>query len=151
MFKPNWLRLPSRVALILGLGALSSAGVRADTLDQSNRTASGDVLVRSEGGRIFLTERGRETELRLGATAQRNHLLQLLERHGPAGIKLNSDPSLIMAGGGGMGFSLRDLTKPFPGKPQPAAQNPPQVTTPRSSPKQDTGPRDHITPTDKKG
>jgi hypothetical protein len=149
MFKPKWLRLPSRVALILGLGALSSVGVRANTPDQSNRL--GDVLVRSEGGRIFLLERGRETELRLGATAERDHLLQLLERHGSAGVKLDSDPSLIMAGGGGMGFSLRDLTKPFPGKPQPAAQNPPQVTTPRSSPKQDTGPRDHITPTDKKG
>jgi hypothetical protein len=151
MFKPDWLRLPSRVALILGLGAASSAGVRADTLDQSKRTASGDVLVRSEGGKIFLTERGRETELRLSATPQRDRLLRVLEQHGPGGIKLNADPRLIMSGGGGAGFSLRDITKSVTGEPAPASQDPPRASTPRSPPGQGSAPRDRSQATSKKG
>jgi hypothetical protein len=150
MFKPDWLRLPSRVALILGLGALSSAGVRADTLDQSNRTASGDVLVRSEGGKIFLTERGRETELRLGATAQRNLLLRLLEEHGPAGVKLDGDPRLLLAGGAGAGFSLRDVAKSLIGKPASGSKAAPASARP-NAPKQETAPRDSNPPVDKKG
>src|ERR1700738_5313152 len=100
----RWLRLPGRLALILGLGALSTAGARADTPDQGDRMAFGDVLIRSEGGRIFLSEGGRETELRLGATPQRDHLLRLLEEHGAAGLKLDRDPRLTMSGGGGPGF-----------------------------------------------
>lgn len=145
----RWLRLPSRVALILGLGALSTTGTLADA--QANQTASGDVLIRSDGGKIYLSEGGRETELRLGATPQRDRLLRLLEEHGPAGIKLDPDPRLIMSGGGGTGFSLRDITKSFSGETKPTPKDSPQVTTPRSSPKQETGPRDHIAPTDKKG
>jgi hypothetical protein len=145
----RWLRLPSRIALILGLGALSTAGAPADA--QANQAAPGDALIRSDGGKIYLTERGREIELQLGATPQRDRLLRLLEAHGPAGVKLESDPRLIMSGGGGSGFSLRDITKSFSRETEPAAKNPPQVTTPRSSPKQETGPRDQIAPTDKKG
>ena len=100
------LRLPSRIALLLGLGALSVAGARADTPESAPQAgaepvAAGDVTVRAEAGKIFLSESGRETELRLGATAQRDHLLRLLEKYGPAGIKLDADPRLIMSGGGG--------------------------------------------------
>src|SRR5215469_12654517 len=57
------LRLPGRIALILGLGALSTAGARADTPEQGKLTASGEWSVRCEGGRVFLSEGGRETEL----------------------------------------------------------------------------------------
>src|ERR1700730_6628331 len=93
----QWLRLPSRIALILGMGALSTAGARADapevgpgaTVSPAGRV---DVLIRSEGGQIFLSEGGRETELRLAATPQRDHLLRLLEEHGAAGIKLDRHP-----------------------------------------------------------
>ena len=98
----RWLRLPSRIALILGLGALSTTGAPADA--QADRTASGDALIRGDGGKIYLSEGGRETELRLRATPQRDRLLRLLEEHGAAGVKLDRDPRLIMSSGGGAGF-----------------------------------------------
>jgi hypothetical protein len=132
------------------LGALSGAAARADTPDQASRSGLGDLQIRSEDGKIFLSEGGRETELRLGATPQRDHLLRLLEEHGPAGVKLDTDPRLIMSGGGGTGFSLRDLTSSFTGKRDRAAKTPPQVTTPSNSPKQEIAPRDHNPPADKK-
>ena len=67
----RWLRLPGRAALILGLGALAPASAaRADVPDQSDRTASGGVSVRSWDGKIYLSEGGRETELPLGATPE---------------------------------------------------------------------------------
>ena len=149
----KWLRVPRRVALLLGLGALSVSGARADLPEasQDSGATAGDALIRSDGGKIYLSEGGRETELRLAATPQRDRLLRLLEEHGPAGIKLDPDPRLIMSGGGGTGFSLRDITQSFSGETKPAPQNSPQVTTPRSLPKQESGPRDHVAPTDKKG
>ena len=69
------------------------------------------MLIRSEGGKIYLSEGGRESELRLGATPERDRLLRLLEEHGAAGVKLDPDPRLIMSGGGGSGFSLRDIQR----------------------------------------
>jgi hypothetical protein len=144
----RWLRLPGRVALVLGMGALSTAGGRADTPEQ---IASGDVLVRSEGGRIFLSEGGRETELRLSATPQREHLLELLEKHGASGVKLDPDPRLIMSGSGGAGFSLWDLKKSATEKPVPPPQNTPQVTVPPNPPKRGSPPRDPNQASGKKG
>jgi hypothetical protein len=146
----RWLRLPGRVALILGLGALSTAGARADAPERTNLGSSGDILVRSEGGKIYFSENGRETELRLGTTPERNHLLRLLEGSGPAGIKLDRDPRLIMSGGGGTGFSLWDIKKSFTDKPPPAPPDPPQATTPSGSSKAQATPRDRHSATDKK-
>jgi len=146
----RWLRLPGRVALILGLGALSTAGARADTPETHQRASPGDVLVRCEGGKIYLSEGGRETELRLGATPERDRLLRLLEEHGPDGIKLDPDPRLIMSGGGGTGFSLWDIKKSLTDKPTPAPQDPPQ-TRPSSAPEKGSAPRPHNPATDKKG
>jgi hypothetical protein len=147
----RWLRLPSRVALVLGLGALSTAGARADTPDQGDRMAFGDVLIRSEGGRIFLSEGGQETELRLDPTPEREHLLQLLEEKGPAGVKLDPDPRLIMSGGGGAGFSLWDVRRSLADKPAPVLQDPSQAKAPVRSPEQGSAPRDPNPPTKKKG
>ena len=149
----RWLRLPSRAALILGLGALSTAGPRTDA--QANPTASGGSLVRSDGGKIYLSEGGHETELQLAASPQRDRLLRLLEEHGPAGIKLDRDPRLIMSGGGGAGFSLWDIKKSVTDKPAAAPQAPPQVTAP-AIPGLGPGakrppPRDHDSPSDKRG
>ena len=124
----KWLRLPGRVALILGLGALSTAGAQADT--PPGPRASSDTCLRSDGGKIYLSEGGRETELKLGATQQRDRLMRLLEEHGPAGVKLDSDPRLIMSGGGGTGFSLWDLRKSFTDGPAARPQDLPQVTAP---------------------
>jgi hypothetical protein len=152
----QWLRLPSRIALILGMGALSATGARADAPESGpgatvSPAGRGDVLIRSEGGQIFLSEGGRETELRLTATPQRDHLLQLLEEHGAAGIKLDRDPRLIMSGGGGTGFSLWDTRKSITDKPAPAPPDPPQLTAPRSMPEKGSAPHDHNPATDKKG
>ena len=144
----RWLRLPSRIALILGLGALSTAGASADA--QANQTASGGALIRGDGGKIYLSEGGRETELRLTATPQRDRLLRLLEEHGPGGVKLDRDPRLIMSSGGGAGFYWWGQKKSTPDGVAPAGSAPsPQVTEPSSSPKQST-PRDRSPASDKK-
>lgn len=154
----RWLRLPSRIALILGMSALTTAGARAGVPEQddSNLASIGDAHVRSEGGRIFLSEGGRESELRLSATPQRDRLLQLLEEHGPTGVKLDRDPRLIMSSGGGAGFYWWGTRKPMSDKPTPALQNPPQ-TPARPAPGLDPAadpsspPRDRYQPADKKG
>lgn len=151
MFKPNWLRLPGGIAMALGLGALSTAGARTDLAEAHQRASLGDGMIRSEGGKIFLSEGGRETELRLSATPQRDHLLRVLEQYGPAGIKLNADPRLIMSGSGGAGFSLRDLMKFRSGPPSPGAAPPPTSTPPQGSTKQEPRPRDPNPPGTKKG
>jgi len=153
MKMPHWLRLPSRIALILGMGALSTAGARADAPEQGNLTF-GDTLIRSEGGRILLSEGGRESELRLSATPERDRLLRLLEEHGPEGVKLDHDPRLIMSGGGGTGFYWWGSRKPVSEKPAPALQNPPQTPAqPRLDPRANQGraPRDNDPPNDRKG
>jgi hypothetical protein len=85
--------------------------------------------------------------LRLTATPPRDHLLRLLEEHGAAGIKFDPDPRLIMSGGGS-GFSLWDTKNSATNKPAPPPQDPPQVTTPRSSPEQGSAPREHKLDTD---
>jgi hypothetical protein len=147
----EWLRLPSRFALTLGLGAAAVAGARAEAPDDHQRAGQSDLLIRSEGEKIFLSEGGQETELRLSATPQRDHLLRLLEEHGRAGVKLDPDPRLIMSGGGGSGFSLRDLTKSWTTEPAPAPQTSPHISTPPSAPKRGTAPRSRDSVTDKKG
>jgi hypothetical protein len=147
----RWLRPPSRIALLLGIGALSTTGARADATEQRNINSFGDTLIRSEGDRIFLAEDGREKELRLSATSRRDHLLRLLQEHGPAGVKLDPDPRLIMSGGGGTGFSLRDISESVTGKTAPPVQDPPRVTSPPSSSEPRSTPRDRHSATDKKG
>lgn len=150
----RWLRLPSRIALILGMGALSTAGARADTPDQGNPTALGDTVIRSEAGRIFISEGGRETELRLSATPERDRLLRLLEEHGAAGVKLDRDPRLIMSSGGGSGFFWWGARKPLPDKSAPALQNAPHAPAqPRLAPGTTPGPppRESLSPNAGKG
>jgi hypothetical protein len=144
----QWLRLPGRAALILGLGALSGAAARADTPDQAHRTALDDLVIRSEGGKIYFSERGLDfQELQLSDTAAARHLKQVIEHRsveqGSAHIRLNSH---TLAGGGGAGFywwaPAGKTAKPdkagTPGKPG----KPEKAGTPR---KTDT------TETDKKG
>jgi len=109
------------------------------------------VLIRCEGGRIYLSEAGRETELQLTATAERDRLLRLLEEHEPDGIKLDPDPRLIMSGGGGAGFSLWDVRRSLTDKRAPVPQDPSQAKAPVGSPEQGSAPRDPTPPTKKKG
>jgi len=143
----EWLRLPSRLALTLGLGAAAVAGARADAPGDHARAGQSEVLIRSEGGKIYLSEGGTETELRLSATPQRDQLLRLLEEHGPAGVKLGPDPRLIMSGGGGTGFSLWDIKKSWTTESVPAPRDPPQPGAPKRGP----APRDNKAARDKKG
>jgi hypothetical protein len=146
----RWLRLPSRLALMFGLGAAAVASARADTPGDHERTGRSDVLIRSDGGKVYLFEGGRETELPLGATPERDRLLRLLQDHGSGGVKLDPDPRLIMSGGGGSGFSLRDIKNSITGEPAPVRENAPQAPPPRS-PKPGSAPRDNNQATDKKG
>jgi hypothetical protein len=142
-----WLSLPSRLALTLGLGAAAVVGARADAPADHERIGPGDVLIRSEGGKIYLSEGGTETELRLGATPQRDRLLRLLQDRGPGGVKLDPDPRLIMSGGGGTGFSLWDIKKSWTTESVPAPRDPPRP----GAPKREPAPRDNKAASDKKG
>jgi len=97
----RWLCLPSRVALILDWAPYlrPAPGRRTSQPDgiwwcADPRRWRKDLPL---GGR-------RETELRLSAAPQRDRLLRLLEEYGPAGVKLDRDPRLIMSSGGGAGF-----------------------------------------------
>ena len=109
----KWLRLPSRIALLLGLGALSAAAARADTGQaqpgagiapsaQGNQATLGEALIRTEGGRIYLSEGGGEfNELQLTDTTHARMLRQFLENNsaeGAAGMRLTP---MLLAGDGG--------------------------------------------------
>jgi hypothetical protein len=154
----RWLRLPGRFALILGLGALSTAGAQGDAPDQTSPRSFGDLSIRSEGGKIYLSEGGRDfQELQLPDTPEARHLKRLLAQNGivtdPTDLQVNS---VILAGGGGTGFSLWDIKRSVPDKPAPVPQDPPQVTAPPTlgldpGTQQRSTPRDQTVVTGKKG
>lgn len=113
----GWWWLPSRIALLLGAGALSAVGAKADTTEpQADKTLSrvplqsaktfGELLVWSDGGRIYVAEAGRPAqELQLEDTAEAQRLRQLLERDGASPGTPHSVPHrMILAGDGGAGF-----------------------------------------------
>jgi hypothetical protein len=122
----GWLRLPSRIALLLGLGALSAAGARADAPDAkpdgSVGPLYGDVLIRSEGGKIFLSERGRDfEELQVKDTAEVRNLKKLLDDHEGAVVRVN--PMMVADSGAGFMWPTPEKTSaPDKATPrQPAA------------------------------
>src|SRR4051812_37462041 len=88
----KWLGLPSRVALLLGIGALSVGGADATALDQDGHPAEapqtateqfGKLRVWTDGEQIFLTEASESArKLRLGDTAEARRLRELLQRGG---------------------------------------------------------------------
>jgi hypothetical protein len=111
----KWLRLPSRAALLLGIGAFSVGSAEATALDQGKHPTGvpqaatekfGELRVWTDGEQIFLIEASRPArELRLGDTAEARRLRELLQLHGAtsvrAGIRFDQ---VILAGGGGSGF-----------------------------------------------
>jgi hypothetical protein len=110
----KWLRLPSQIALLLGMGALSAAGPKAAVAEahlgnglmrvpQQSAKSFDEVRIWSDAGRIYVSEAGRDPqELPLGDTPEARHLRQLLERDGAI---VNSPRALqhrmILVGGGG--------------------------------------------------
>jgi hypothetical protein len=114
----DWLHLPSRIALLFGLGALSVAGAKAGTavdahprcdtagVAQQVTKAFGDLLIWQENNRIYVSESGKEAEeLRLAETAEAASLRQLLTRQGAtAATPYTLRGRIILVGGGGDGF-----------------------------------------------
>ena len=122
---PKWLRLPSRIALLLGLGALSATGAKADTgevhpgheparVPQQSVKTFGDLLVWSEGERIYVAEPGTEArELPLGDTPETRRVRQLLQRDGATRESPRAlHDRIILVGGGGAGFQSVPARQP---------------------------------------
>jgi hypothetical protein len=110
----KWLRLPSRIAVLLGMGALSATGAQPAMAEpelgkgpmrvpQQSAKSFGEVLIWSEGGRIYFSESGNEAqELRIGDTPQARHLRELLVREGAVAESPRVlQHRLILVGGGG--------------------------------------------------
>jgi hypothetical protein len=109
------LRLPRRIALLFGIGAISAVSASADgappgsgkpaRIPQQSAKAFGDLRVWSEEGRIYLSESGGAIqELQFSDTAEALQLKRLLEEGGAVA----DDPQvmqhrIILVGGGGAG------------------------------------------------
>ena len=111
------LRLPSRIALLLGFGALSVSGAQASVAEsdlannvtrvpQQSAKSFGELAIWSDGGRIYVSEAGGPPqELRLGDTAEARELRTMLEGDGgTAGLPQILLKRIILVGGGGDGF-----------------------------------------------
>jgi hypothetical protein len=116
-FARKWYGVPSRIALLLGVGAISAAGANADTasigqgehparIPQQSAKTFGELHVWSDNGRIYMSESGgKASELRLGDTAEARQLRELLERaKATADAPHTFQHRIILVGGGGEGF-----------------------------------------------
>jgi hypothetical protein len=115
----NRLRLPSRIALLFGFGALSIAGAKANTpgtvqpgndgalAPQQSVKAVADLSIWRDNGRIYVSEAGRPAEeLRLVETAEAVMLGQLLDSaNATAANPYKMRDRIILVGGGGCGFA----------------------------------------------
>ena len=133
----KWLRLPSRIALLLGLGTVSVLSARAAAPDVQPKTGAtpvphGGAVIRTDGDEVYLSERGGEFRaLKIGDTAEARYLRELLTKNetaaSPSGLQLNPT---ILASGGGSGFHWN----PFPrsGTPSKATASVSGNTTQRA-------------------
>ncbi len=121
----DWLRLPSRIAMLLGLGVLSAAHAKAGiTIDapprdavrvpQQGAKAFGDLLIWHENERIYVSEAGQPAEeLRLGDSAETASLKRLLKREGATAATPHAlRDRIILVGSGGDGFHLEAVRRP---------------------------------------
>jgi hypothetical protein len=117
-FAQKWIGLSGRIALLLGIGAFSATGGKADAtplgdgqlptrVPQQSAKNFGEMRIWCEGNRIFLSESGGEVrELPFGDTAEARRLRELLQRDGAvAGEPQVLPHRLILVGGGGNGFA----------------------------------------------
>jgi hypothetical protein len=150
-FIRRWSHLPGRIAVLLGLSALSIAGARAGTVDahpgrdaarepQQSAKSFGDLLIWLENGRIYVSEAGKPAEeLQLGNSAEAASLRQLLVQQ----CATEATPHflrdrIILVGSGGAGLhwdsqrpdaskkahvrTTPNADKPMPGTAQAAEQ-----------------------------
>ena len=138
----KWLHLPSRIALLLGFGALSAAGARADAMlpvraPQQSAKSFGELRIWTEAGRIYAAEIGKEAEeIQFGNTTEAHRLRELLEREGATAKspRVLSD-RMILVGGGGCGFDWAPADKSRTGgRPAAPPANGFSATTPAAPP-----------------
>jgi hypothetical protein len=126
----GWLCLPSRIAMLLGLGALSVTGAKAGIvgphsghdgapIPQQSAKASGDLLIWTDKGRIYISEAGNPAEeLKLGDTAEAAALRRLLEREGGTAAAPHAlRDRIILVGSGGAGLHWEAQQSGDPNKP----------------------------------
>jgi hypothetical protein len=135
----------SGAALLLGLGALSAAGAPADAAE--SHPGVSDVVIRTDGGRIYLSEGGREfQELHIADPAQLRRLQRLIAGSGTdAGLRGARLQPLILAGDGGAGFHWAPANKSRPtasrhGGPKQPAPAKAGTGAPRGEPYRRGGP-----------
>jgi len=153
-----------RIALLLGIGAISAAGARADAapvggsepmrVPQQSAKSFGELLIWSDGGRIYVAERGQQAqELRLGDTAEARRLRLLLERDGATADRPRIVPDrMILVGGGGTGFHGVPAEKAVTPDKNGAAALPDRAGIPADSPdRTDAPPQTQVRGTGQKG
>jgi len=137
--KKSWLRLPTWGALMLGFGGLVAGGARADKSEflppgttpesvKQRGSSSDEVAIRTEGEKIYISQRGSAfEELLLGDTADAAHLRELLREAGatdhPVAVPVGS---IIVANGGGAGNG----TKPKQSNGKKSAPKPAPTSDP---------------------
>jgi hypothetical protein len=109
----DWLRRPGRITLTLGLGALAATAPEAaeaefhlDRVPQQSVKAFGELSIWSEGGDIYVSEPGTQTQkLALGDSPEARRLRELLELDGATAASPRAlRDRIILVGGGGDGF-----------------------------------------------
>lgn len=113
----SWLRLPSRMALLFGMGAVSVSAAGAAPVDSGDQLRDavrvplqgaksfGDLRIWTEGERVFVAEGDRPAEeLRLSNSAEAALLRQMLQEKGAtAAVPHRLQDRIILVGSGGMG------------------------------------------------
>jgi hypothetical protein len=134
----NWRDLTSRLALLLGLGALgAAAGDAGDAraaavplrVPQQSAKTFGDLLIWNDRGRIYVAESGGEPrELALGDTPEAHRLIELLRREGAtAEAPLAVRDRITLVGGGGEGFHRAPAQPPTGSNPGGGVEKAPPV------------------------
>jgi hypothetical protein len=123
----NWINLPSRVAMLLGIGVLATGGARAETTVGDAAVAAphppqaiaddrAGLSVWASDGRIYLAD-PRVRELQLSDTPEARRLHDLLRQRGATDMRSSVRlDRLLLAGGGGDGFHWAPPRAGSPGR-----------------------------------